>query len=315
MIIIFLKKTIIFLVIALTAAYFLQCVINYGLRKSGYSGDYKEWYEITNAKINADILIQGSSIARIQISPLTLERRFKLSSYNLGISGATFPFEDYKLGQYLTFNRKPKYIIQIVDANTMTHAINVDFVQFIPYLNAKLIDDFKGHILFKKEDLYIPLFRYSHRIGAVTAAMDHLFDKNVQENGNYKGFQTYDKSYDDRSLKKILKSSPKGFVAPYNDTIYREFIDFVKFCKKEDITLIIVYPPAEADFQKRLINMNQVAGWYEKIAATYHLKFLNYSNLPMSYDKSMYFDFFHMNAKGVKYFNGLLIEDLNGIIK
>lgn len=312
---IFFKKICAFLIVGIVAAYSLQWIIDTGLKKSGYSVDYNEWYEIMHSKINAEIIIQGSSTARIQISPEYLEQQFKLSAYNMGISGATFPFELYKFNEYIKLNKKPRYIIQVIDANTLTHAIDVDFVQFIPYLNYDLVNKFRNHILFTEKDLYIPLFKYSHRIGAVTAGLDHLFDKNVQSIGTYKGFQTYNGHYNKSLIDKMLKNSTKGFFAPFNDTIYRQFIHFADYCKKRKISLIMVYAPAQADFQKKLLNNDSVANWYRKIAKRYDFKFFDYSNNLLSRDTSMYLDYFHLNNKGVKLFNEALVKDLKTVIK
>lgn len=303
------------MIIGIVLAYLFQWVIDKGLQKSGYSPDYKEWYEIMHSQVNADIIIQGSSTARIQFSPKLLEDQFNLSTYNFGISGATFPFEDYKFKMYMLHNKKPKYIIQVVDANTLTNAIDVDFVQFIPYLSEDLVSSFKNHILFTNKDVYIPLYKYSHRVGAVAAGLNHLFDRNVQGNGNYKGFQTFDKHYDKQIIDEILKKSPNGFYAPYSTMVYKKFINFVDYCKKEKIRLIIVYPPAQADFTNHLLNRDSVSGWYNKIAKNYGVVFFDYSNLPLARDTSMYFDYFHLNSKGVKCLNEVFIKDLKSIVK
>jgi hypothetical protein len=311
----FLKKSALFLTIGILCAWLLQCLIDEGLQKSGYSADYKVWYEIMHSRVNTDILIQGSSTARIQISPKSLENQFHLSAYNIGINGATFPFEYYKFSMFIKHDNKPKYLIQVVDANTLTNAIDVDFVQFIPYLNAGLVNRFRNHFIFTDYDVYIPLYKYSHRVGAVSAALDHLFDRDVQNTGDYNGFKAYDEHYHKKKMDSLLEKPHSGFYAPYNDTVYRQFIGFINYCKKSDIKLIIVYPPAQAFYTNHLLNKDSVSGWYDKIAKKYDIPFFDYSNLPISKDTSMYLDYFHLNAKGVKRLNELFVNDLKSVIK
>jgi hypothetical protein len=310
----FLKRIFCFLLIGIAMAYLLQWVIDTGLRKSNYSADYKVWYDIMNSKINADILIQGSSRARIHISPSSLEKEFNLSAYNLGMSGTAFGLQNYRFRQYLEYNKKPKYIIQVVDFSTFTNASQVEFVQFIPYLNKPLIEKFKGHFDYTLADLYIPLYKYRTAYGATVAGLRNIFRSEVADDGNYKGFCTYDLPYSNKSMSQLIKNYPSGIKTEVVDSVYREFVDFVTYCKKENITLILVWAPSLKQYQAQIKDGYNIPGIYSSLAQKYGLKYLNYSNSLICRDTTMFFDYYHMNKKGVTAFDKDLIRDLKPVI-
>src|SRR4051812_31298576 len=115
----FITKSLILTSILFVLAYLLQQLIDKGLSQSNFSTEYKEWDDITKSKINAEIIIQGSSKAWLQISPRIFEDEFKLSTYNLGMNGQCFPMQKWRLDMYLKYNKKPKYLIQVVALREM----------------------------------------------------------------------------------------------------------------------------------------------------------------------------------------------------
>ncbi|AYL97515.1 hypothetical protein [Mucilaginibacter celer] len=310
----FLKKIFCFLLIGVAMAYLLQFAIDTGLRKSDYSADYKVWYDLMNSRINADILIQGSSRARIHISPALLESEFGMPAYNLGMSGTAFGLENYRFNQYIKHNKKPKYIIQVVDVTTFTNADEVEFVQFIPYLNKPLIEKFKGHFDYTLADLYVPLYKYRTAYGATTAGIRNIFRTSVADDGNYKGFCSYNRPFSNKSLLALKKKYPAGLKTRIVDSIYREFVDFVAYCKKENITLILVWVPSLDQYQAHVRDANNMPGLYSSLARKYGFKYFDYSSSPICRDTSMFFDYYHMNTKGVNAFGKYLVEDLKSVI-
>ncbi|MDB5147631.1 MAG: hypothetical protein JWQ57_1651, partial [Mucilaginibacter sp.] len=131
----FLINLSVFVILYLILAYPLQYIVDTGLKKSDFSSEYKEWDDITKSRINADIIIQGSSKAWKQISPKKFEQAFKLSTYNLGMDGQHFPMQKWRSDVYLKYNKKPKYIIQIVALTELQNpVIQYNYTQYIPYL-------------------------------------------------------------------------------------------------------------------------------------------------------------------------------------
>ena len=85
----FLRKILIFSIPILFIILILDFIITLGLKKSE-SDDFREWNDLYQSKINADLIINGSSRAWVHISPQILDTSFSIDSYNLGIDGHNF---------------------------------------------------------------------------------------------------------------------------------------------------------------------------------------------------------------------------------
>lgn len=307
----FLKKASLFLTIGLIVAFLFQFLIDTGLKKSDYTFSIKEWSELYNSKINADILIQGSSKAKLQISPEMLEKSFNLRAYNIGIIGSSFPIQYYMFKEYLKYNRKPKYIIQTIDIDIFINPrVQFDFKQFIPYLNCDFLEAFKDHSIFTKKDLYIPLYKYSHSSGAPVTGLINVFNQKPLGNGNYNGFFSLDKHYDKALLIEKMKKNPKGLLGSIDPNVYKDFIAFIDLCHKENIKLILVWCPVLTEVQNLYANQDSIINRYSQTAKSKKIIFLNYNHDKICNDTSMFYDYNHLNTNGVKVFNAKLITDI-----
>lgn len=305
-----------FIVIFIVVGYALQWVVDTGLKKTNFVPEYKEWYDITNSKINADIIILGSSKAVKQISPKDFEQGFKLSTYNLGMIGQCFPMQKWRFDVYLKYNKKPKYVIQIVAINEISNpVINYDYEQFIPYLHEGFIEKFGHRSFLDFRDFYIPLYKYGHKTGMMEAGLLGFFKKQSDGNDNYKGFLPINAKWGDTDLIALEKRNPHGIRAKINKVAYADYIDLIRKCKKEKIDLIFVNTPTPLVFQNLTNNREDIERIFRNFSAKYGLTYLDYSKDTICADKAMFYNFNHLNTRGVEIFNKQLIADLRSEIK
>ncbi len=306
----------IFLGIYIAIALPLQWMIDAGLKKSDFSKEYKEWYDITKSKINADILIQGSSKARLQLSPRQLEHGFGLSAYNLGMDGQHMPMQKYRFDVYLKHNKKPKYVIQIISLSELQNPlINFNYDQFIPYLTSDYIKKFGDHGFLNYLDFYIPLYKYCHETGMIEAGLKGYFKRHDTRKYKYKGFRPSDSHWKDSEFKDYKKQHPHGMDFNVDPVAYSDLVDLIKTCKKEQIDLIFVCPPTPVVFQNMVANRNDIMKAYKDLSDKYKLKYLDYSKDTICTDTAMFYNYNHLNTRGVAIFNNQLINDLKGEIK
>lgn len=288
----------------------MQWLIDTGLEKSDYTYANKEWFELYHSKINTDILIQGSSRAKLHISPIMLENALNLHAYNIGIMGSSFPIQNYMFKEYLKHNKKPKYIIQSIDVGIFDNPEEqFDFKQFIPYLNQNFLEHFEGHSIFTKKDLYIPLYKYTHSFGAVTAGLMNLFNQKPVDNGHYKGFFSINQHYDNTLFLKRKRENPDGFRSTINPNGYKDFQTFIDLCNEQNIKLFLVCTPILIDFQNLNLNQDSIINMYAQTAKSKNVIFLNYRKDRICKNRDMFADYLHLNNQGVKVFNEKLIHD------
>ena len=285
------------------------------LRKTNYSINYKEWDDIIDSKINADLLIQGSSRAWVHISPRYLDSSLKLNSYNLGLDGYQFHMQYSRFLLYLKYNKKPKYILQIADYVTLWKTKDLYmYEQFIPFLNEEIIDkavlEYRG---LNKMDIYVPAYRYIHNNSVYFNGLLTYLDDS-QSNGKYKGFQAQNKLWTS-NFRDYKKVNPNGDKYDVDTMTLRLFDTFIKSCIKENIKLILVNPPTYFESTKLITNRKLIDSIYHYYTQKYNLPFLDYSNDPICMDTTNFYNAGHLNATGVLKFNAILAKDLSKIIK
>ena len=138
-----------------------EYIITNGLKKTNYDF-YKEWNEITQGKVNADVIINGSSRAWVHVSPRILDSVLNANVYNLGYNDLGMHSQYYKYKEYLAHNAPPKMIIQTLDVFTLkSRNYLFDAAQYLPFFTHQNIRKCASQsISFSSTDFYLPLIRY-----------------------------------------------------------------------------------------------------------------------------------------------------------
>jgi hypothetical protein len=152
------------------------------------------WDDIYNSNVNADVLIQGSSRAWVQLDPAVIDSTLNVNSYNIGIDGYNFHMQHCRYQVYTRYNKKPGIIIQSLDLLSLHKRANLYmYEQFIPYLDDNLINQatrqYSGLSL---ADYYLPLYKYSHRLNMAFVGLSSFFMPVKQVSKKYKGFAAAD---------------------------------------------------------------------------------------------------------------------------
>jgi len=310
-----LYKIIVLIIPFICIAFISQPFIDNALKQTNGSYNYKEWNDIFESNIHADLIIQGSSRAWVHFSPRILDSALAINTYNLGIDGYGFHMQYYRFLLYMKYNKKPPYIIQSLDYSTLdTMAGLYMYKQFIPYLDEELVRKAVIHYDgLDAKDFYVPLYKYIHNIDLFCCAIKSLRGDSFPSNGKYKGFQAQDRTWD-TSFLQFKKSHPYGYATAVDTMTLRLFDDFVTYCVHNNIQLIFVNTPAYFEVNRMLTNRNAIDSIYLSYSKKYRIPYLDYSHNSICFDTSNFYNSHHLNAKGVITFNAILLKDLKKIL-
>lgn len=306
----FLIKISLFLVIFTLTYLGIFYMIHNGIRKSRYV-DYAEWNEIYNGEINADVLIMGSSRAWHHVDPHLVDSSLNMESYNMGIDGYHFSMQITKYDIYRNYNIKPTGIIYIVDHFSFDKRDDLfNKYQFIPYFNDTIITnklkEYKG---FSWEHFNIPFYQYSGSQEICLAGLVEFMGIKSFKSDKYKGFRAENKNWESNfDLEKT--ENPKGKYASVNREVVDELDNFLSEVKSEGIEIVMVYAPEYIEFQKYVINRDQIIDLYEHLARKNDIEFIDYSDHQICLDKQYFYDPVHMNLKGSNIFTKDLMNHL-----
>jgi hypothetical protein len=300
----FLLKILFFVLPILLLGYFIDNFISENLKKSNSHAqkEYPTWNAILDGKLNADILIYGSSRAWVHFDPQIIEDSLKHSVYNLGIDGHTFNMQYLRHLLAIKYNPKPRMIIHSIDIGTLSKGNLYNPDQFLPYM---LWDDTFYHYLSKYDgfsyfDFKIPLIRYYGKFDAIKTAikMKVLPQSNLVERvKGYKGNDaTWNNDFD------IAKKTMKSYKAEIDTSTLNLFENYLKECKTENIKIILVYSPYYFEGQEFIENQEQIIDLYKNLASKYDFIFMDFTKDEICYDKKYFYNASHMNIKGAELF-------------
>ncbi len=278
--------------------------------------------KINQGKLNVDLIINGSSKALVQIDPIIIDSVLEINSYNLGLDGTPFIPQKAQYDLYRIKNKKPKIIVQIVSNGTL-RSLKEGFnlpVKFAPYLNIPEVKNLmKLTSSFSYMDYILPMSRYSGKPQDIIIGGLYFFNIPVLKTTDIKGYSPNNSSWPEsyRNNKDSLQVNNNLLISKNQQNIETFtsldsvsidiFEDFLSLCKKEKITVFLVYPPIHEEDFSTIKNVD----YYSKVAQIYDVHFLNYSkDSSLAYNKEYFYNSQHLNLKGATLFTNILSSDI-----
>lgn len=281
------------------------------LRKSR-DGEYSVWNDIYDGKVNADVVVYGSSRAMVHFDPAVIKDSLHVNAYNLGINGHNFWLQYFRHKQLLDNGQAPKFIIHSVDVFTLVKRKDLfEMEQFLPYMLydsdiREWISSYEGYEIY---DFYIPLVRYYGQTKTIKRIFNYaITGSRAVDSVRTLGYRNVDLEWND-DLETALKKYP-DFRVPLDTTTIRLFDQYLQELKDSRTPIVLVYTPEYIEGQSFVKNREEVLQIFKLFAEKYKIPFLDYSNDPISYDKAYFYNASHLNGRGAQVFTSKIISDL-----
>lgn len=309
-----LKNILLFAIFVFGPICVLHFVVKEGMKKSPLAGGSLN--DIYNSRINADLLIAGSSRAINHYDTRVLDSMLHLNSYNIGISGwgMNLEYAMYKL--YVAHNKKPRYVVQNIGWSHFRNRHDFfGYEQFIPYAGDSIVQAYTGGLegSFTFADRYFPLFCYNNHFRYIWEGFkSYCFNvASPPPYPSFKGFiPLHEKWMDNVEFENLKKNAPEVFQFDKNDTLIRDLRLFLQDCKDHDIKAILVYSPTYIETTYMMHNRAEMLRIYNEIADEYNVPILDYTFDSISHRKELFANTQHMNAEGARLFSQRLATDL-----
>ncbi|MFN8309474.1 MAG: hypothetical protein U0T73_05875 [Chitinophagales bacterium] len=309
----FVRNILLFILPFVLTAYALDGFISCHLKQSNSfaKSEYPTWNAIMDGKLNARVLVYGSSRAWVHFNSRILEDSLHQPVYNLGMDGHTFNL--LYLRHLLAFknNPKPDLVILSVDIGTINNGSLFNADQFLPYMlwNRDFYNYMSKYEGFSFYDYNIPLLRYYGNSEAIKAAVKLFLRPQNNPVQRYKGFKGRNEPWNgdfDRAKKTMEK-----YVAKPDSSAMRLLDDCLRECHNQNVKVVLVYSPYYIEGQQFISNQQMVMDIYRSFSKKYDFPFLDYTADSICYDKRYFYNASHMNATGADKFTRELCADLN----
>lgn len=293
-------------------AYPIDLFLSKYVKKSNqFYGELEVWNDLYDGKINAEMLIYGSSRAWVHFNPAILADSLQVSVYNLGLDGHHFWLQYLRHLEFLKHNPAPKQILLSLDYTSLQKRDELYlYQQFLPYMlwnnNIKYYtQSYKG---FKYLDYSLPLLRYAGETSLLKKSLEIALDKDTVLPFRKNGYRGIQKAWTNEF--ELAKEKMDSYRIKIDPESVRLFDAFLHDCKNKGIEVTLVYSPEYIDGQKFVVNREEVMELYNNFANKYKLAFLDYSNDTISYRKSYFYNTTHLNKTGSNLFTRTLAHDL-----
>jgi hypothetical protein len=302
-------------IVPLALLYGVSAMVDKGLRHANMP--YSSLNDIYNSRVNADVLALGSSRAVFHISPRILDSVLHKNCYNIGVNGWSFHMQYTIFRICMQHNRKPKYMLQVVDPNLFTDkTVFYKYENFLPYATDTLVDRatsrYQGSFSFPEK--YFPLFKYNNHFDLIAKGLKIYFGGVDEPNGAYKGYYAH-KGVWDSSFERFGDANPDRYYKERSPEIIHEFETYLKYCKDNDIQLVMIFTPMYYEHLKLINNLDKIKDMFRGYSQQYSFPFLDYSSDTLCLSKEYFFDSQHLNKKGSTIFSYTLANDLKQYIK
>lgn len=304
----FLRQILIFTCVLLVLATVFDVVLTSRAKRLQFS-PFAVWNDIYGRKIDADVLIMGSSRAYVQFNPAILDTMLHTNCYNMGMNGRA---ADSQILRYSVFrhcqNKKPKVIVYEVSHGTMQKSNGYERFQFLPYLH----DPYLWRLYRKQEnfslaDFLLPSWRFLGQQDFVKKMLTPS-SKSGYETPLYKGFRSYDRKWDGGELR---KQSSVSYTK--DSTIIRQFRAFLAECRDDSIQVVLVSSPFYIGGTRKMADSTGMHTMFARIAADFDVPYLDYTYDELSYDTTYFYNTMHLNKTGADLFSQKLARDLDSL--
>jgi hypothetical protein len=301
------------LVVALI--FVMNAMITSGLRRLKTSA-FGASNQIMDGKVNAQIVISGSSRALAHYDPRTIEAITGRTAFNLGRNGAQTDMQVAFLKAYLAHNRKPEIVVHNLDAFTFVTTREVfDPVEYTPYLYDRDLYSALGKInshVWKSR--YLPLYGYVVEDMNFTwvLGLKGFFGWSPPED-YFLGFNPRSKKWTD-DFQQMKANNPNGVSFGIEPEGIRVVEDLIRVCRQNGIQLILVYSPEYAEMQSLTNNRAEVFALFHELADHSSVPLWDYSDWKYAGNQELFQNSQHLNATGAAIFSADLANRLKAYL-
>jgi hypothetical protein len=282
----------------------MNAIITSGLRRIKTSA-FGASNLIMEGKVDAQVVITGSSRALVQYDPRIIETATGHTAFNLGRNGSQTDMQAAFLKAYLAHNRKPEVVLHNLDAFTFVTTREIfDPAQYMPYLYDRSLYEASRKInpnIWKSR--YVPLYGYVVEDMNFTwiRGLGGFFGLSPHED-YFLGFNPRERSWTG-DFESYKAANPHGVHFDVDPAGIQDVVDLIQVCKQNGIQLIFVYSPEYSEMQTLTANRAEIFSQFHELANRYNIPMWDYSDWQHDGDRRFFYNSEHLNASGAAAFS------------
>jgi hypothetical protein len=299
-------KIIGFFLLVIALAYGTDVAITTGFKRVNTS-QMGAFNRAMQGRVNADIVISGSSRAYVHYDPRIIREITGRSTFNLARDGSHTDVQLAALKAYLQSNRKPSLVIQNLDMHSLVLTARDEILnpfQYVPYLANDAI--YSGLHAISPEVWkwkHIPLYGYvveDVNFGW-TLGLKSFFGRQPPED-HIDGYLPADRTWNS-DFARFKAANPNGVGFAVGSAGVAKLQELIALCQSQGIKLKLVYSPQYVEMLDLVTNKTQIFAEYRKLAQANKVEFLDFTTEPYCADRDYFYNSQHLNKRGAERFS------------
>jgi hypothetical protein len=285
--------------------------VTQGLRRIRTS-DFGVTNQIVGGKVNADIVISGSSRALTHYDSRAIQEITGRSTFNIGRNGSQTDLQLAVLKTYLRHNTPPKLVVHNLDLFSFVTSHEIfDPAQYLPYLNEPPVYAAVMRVYpHAWKWRYLPLYGYvveDMHFAWMVGLKALAGIQPVEDHGQ--GFIGRQRAWTDE-FAKFQAAHPEGVNFEVERQGVLDLRELVETCRRSDIPLLLVYSPVYHEMRPLEKNRAQIFALFHAICDPANVPLWDYGDAPLSRDRTKFYNSQHLNADGAALFSADLAQRL-----
>mgnify|MGYP002625770240 CR=1 FL=1 len=305
------QNIILFIVVILVLAIFMDFAISRGLRRTE-RGHFYTMNALMNQRLEADVVILGNSRAACSYNPAVLDSVLQVNSRNLGVSGQPFGVSYLRWQLYSRNNSHPKLLIINVDYGELNLVTNgFEKEQYYPYMSDTLVKPYLDLYGFTWMEKNVPMYRYRGNYKLMGIGLLELLHFRHDTKGNYiKGYSNKNWDWDGDKLEGVIRNGKTK--CKCNQQAVELLEEVVGKALDDGIGVVFVYAPLYKVLKDNL-EESESMNVYQSLSERYGIPILDFSKMDFCSDTNCFHDANHVNARGAEIFTRELAHSIDSL--
>ncbi len=282
--------------------------------KRATRGDYGVWNAVFSGRATGDIVALGSSRALVHVDCPLIREKFGRTCWNLGLNGSPANLQLPLLDVLLAHAAAPRTFVVTVDIGSFqVRTSPYNPAQYLPYLD----DDRLYRPLVALDPVFaryrhIPLYGFA-TFGVQTSelAVRAWLGRESTET-RFFGFAPSDLAWDG-TFEQFIAQYPDGREFAIEAEGVRALDALVARASGTGARVVLVYPPEYTAAHRIANNRDVIFAQFREIAERHHAPFVDFTDHPLSRDRSLFYNSQHLNRRGARLFSEALIAQLDAL--
>jgi hypothetical protein len=298
--------------LSLAGLYGIRALQYHGIR-SNRVGEFDKLNTLFLQANNYDLLYIGTSRCESHFRPVVIDSITGLHSYNAGIIGSGFRLQATVLEAYLEHSAPPKYLVIGCDFYNLNRQTEIrHFPRYFAFLRNRAL--FRG---LRSADARVPAFKVLPPVSMPYfndryryAALRGLSGRTIP----------FDRAFESGfvpaqlNLVNQFDELADSFRVEDMDAGMSDLQTMIHICRRNGIRPILVATPSSDAILDRVTNAVESIDRLQLIADRNRIPFLNYVRDSIIYDRALFADPNHLNARGATLFSRHFATDLKALI-